>query len=309
MDSKVIGLQIPSPVERVMHPLLTSASIHLSVKREDLIDPEISGNKWRKLKYNIAHALAHDYGTLVTFGGAFSNHVYATAAAAERNGIACVGIIRGEYDQHNPTLTYARNRGMQLYFVDRSAYREKKTSAAVQKIILSLDRPYIIPEGGSNTLAKRGLAELAHEINLTDSNIVLVSAGTGMTAAGILDHLAIDKELWVFSSLKSDHLRDEILDLCDTDRRYQLRMITDQHYGGYGKTPFELVRSINEFRKETGIAVDPIYNGKLVCGLMEMIVQNQVEASKKYLWIHTGGLQGITAYNFMAAKKRKTLIS
>lgn len=309
MDSNIMGLQIPSPVERVVHPLLTSADIYLSVKREDLIDPEISGNKWRKLKYNIAHAIAHDYGTLVTFGGAFSNHIYATAAAADRAGIASVGIIRGEYDQHNPTLAYARSLGMQLYFVNRSAYREKERSKAVQKIILSIDRPYIIPEGGSNTLAKKGLAELAEEINATDSNIVLVSAGTGMTAAGILDHLAVDKELWVFSSIKSDHLRDEILDLCNTDRRHQFRMITDQHYGGYGKAPLELIQSINEFREETGIAVDPIYNGKLVCGLIEMIVQKQIDASKKYLWIHTGGLQGISAYNYMAAKKRKTLIS
>lgn len=260
------------------------------------------------MKYNLLSAKEKGIKNIITFGGAFSNHIYATAAACKAFGLQSIGIIRGEYDPENPTLGFASSCGMELKFIDRTSYRDKENSDVVKAFLAKQDAYFLVPEGGSNELAYQGLQELAEEINETDSDVVIVSAGTGGTASGILNGLRSEKELWVFSSLKSDYLESEILDIVGLENKRQLKFISSYHYGGYGKAPESLISFINDFAAETKIPIDPIYNGKLVSGFFEMVKTGQIDTSKSYLWVHTGGLQGINAYNYMANKKRKTLI-
>lgn len=304
----IFDTKVTSPIARVDSSQLINTGISLSVKREDLIHPDISGNKWRKLKYNLKAAVDKELPTVVSFGGAFSNHIYALASACKVIGIKSVGIIRGEYDEKNPTTKHAIQCGMELRFVCRNEYRDKNNSPAVKSILSEFPNHILIPEGGSNELAQIGLSELSNEINQSHHDVILVSAGTGATATGIIKNLRKDKELWVFSSLKSDYLKNEILKNIPTPKHDQLKFIDRYHFGGYGKTPIELISFINEFTKETGIPVDPIYNGKLMCGFFDMIDQGLVDNTKSYLWIHTGGLQGIRAYNYIAIKKNKPRI-
>jgi 1-aminocyclopropane-1-carboxylate deaminase len=303
-----LPLLLPSPIQKVSHSILIKNKINLFIKREDLIHPIISGNKWRKLKYSLAYAKANNLNKIITFGGAFSNHIHATAAACQAYGLESLGIIRGDYDEHNPTTKFAKECGMQLKFIDRSSYREKEQSQIVKDLLATQGSYLLIPEGGSNELASEGLKELALEINATRHDIIIVSAGTGATAKGILKWLDPSKELWVFSSLKSDYLHTEILKNIATEKHHQLKFISSFHYGGYGKSPKSLISFINEFINESKIPIDPIYNGKLSSGFFEMVDAGQIEISKSYLWVHTGGLQGIDAYNYMASKKGKSVI-
>lgn len=302
-DAKVF-----SPIDEVTNVVLDRAQISLAVKREDLLHPTISGNKWRKLKFNLKYALDNRIETIITFGGAFSNHIYSTAAACKELGLKSVGLIRGDYDKHNPTTMFARKCGMELRFIDRLSYKEKENSDVVKSILSQYSNYILIPEGGSNDLAIEGLHELSNEINATKYSIILVSAGTGSTASGILSNLHPDKELWVFSSLKSNYLKQEILEKTPASKHQQLRFISDYHFRGYGKTTPELINFINDFKAQTGIPTDPIYNGKLIAGFHDMIEQGQAINSNSYLWIHTGGLQGIAAYNYMAEKKNRDMI-
>ena len=308
MNDFLDSLVIPSPINKVNHSLLSEHKINLSVKREDLIHPHVSGNKWRKLKYNLKTAQENGFKKIITFGGAFSNHIYATAAACKAFNLSSIGIIRGEDDAQNPTLQFAKSCGMELKFIDRASYREKEKSEVVQEFLSHQNPYFLIPEGGSNEHAQLGLKELAEEINNTDFDVIMVSAGTGGTATGILKWLDSSKELWVFSSLKSDYLHSEILKNLEASKARQLKFISNYHYGGYGKTPESLISFINVFAAEASIPLDPIYNGKLVSGFCDLVSNDHVDITKSYLWVHTGGLQGVDAYNYMAGKKGRIRI-
>lgn len=298
-----------SPVHKVQTEFLLSSNVKLDIKRDDLIHPSISGNKWRKLKYNLLAASNDNCDGIITYGGAFSNHIYATAAACREFGFQSVGIIRGEYDPRNPTLQFAKSCGMDLKFVDRSSYREKENSISIKEILNQYPDFLVIPEGGSNELSENGLKELSFEINELNHDVILVSAGTGATASGILNHLSEDKKLWVFSSLKSCYLKEEILDRVPAKKAKQLTFFSDYHWGGYGKSPANLIQFMNSFTRESKVPIDPIYNGKLIYGFSDMIRNEMIAINKSYLWIHTGGLQGISAYNYMAHKKGRLIIA
>ena len=274
------------------------------IKREDLIHEHISGNKWRKLKGYIEKIQTGKHRGIITFGGAFSNHIHATAAAGRHFNIPTVGIIRGEYDDHNPTLRFAANQGMDLRFVTRSAYREKQQHEDIQKIVGEHPDHLIVPEGGSGLLSLVGLQELAQEIqSLPDPDIVTVAAGTGMTASGLVKYQ--DRLVTVISALKSIHLKAEIEKV--TSKSFDFCL--DYHFGGYAKVTVELVQFINEFRENTNIPLDPIYNGKAIYGVMNMVNKGLIKSGSTVLHIHTGGLQGIAAYNYMAMKQGKQLIT
>ena len=217
--NNVFDAKVFSPIDEVTNVVLDRAQISLAVKREDLLHPTISGNKWRKLKFNLKYALDNRIETIITFGGAFSNHIYSTAAACKELGLKSVGLIRGDYDKDNPTTMFARKCGMELRFIDRLSYKEKENSDVVKSILSQYSNYILIPEGGSNDLAIEGLHELSNEINATKYSIILVSAGTGSTASGILSNLHPDKELWVFSSLKSNYLKQEILEKIKTIKK------------------------------------------------------------------------------------------
>lgn len=287
-------MNIPSPIQQIHDPIWDDQQIELYIKREDLIHPIVNGNKYRKLKYN----LATNPNSIITFGGAFSNHIHATASAGKLYNIPTVGIIRGELDENNPTLVYARSCGMDLRFVDRSTYKLKENSEAAIAIINEFTDPLILPEGGNNLLARKGTAEVATEINaqIPNVNYIALSAGTGGTASGILSQKNKHHKLLVFSALKGDFLRDEIIAMTGLSN-FELQ--TDYHFGGYARTKPELIVFINQFYNKHQIILDPIYNGKGLYGIVDLIRQEKISKGSKIVWVLTGGQQGNTAWNYM----------
>lgn len=268
---------------------IDAAPFSLSMKRDDRIHPTISGNKLRKLKHNLLAAKTKDTGIL-TFGGAFSNHIAATAAAGELFDIPTVGIIRGEEltPSSNSTLKTAQEAGMQLHFVSRSAYREKEVAESVQAIITQYPNYLLIPEGGSNPLGINGCKEMLNtETDVYD--IIAVPAGTTTTAIGIIEAAQEHQEVWVFSSLKGDFLEQHIR---NNTQKTNWRLITDYHFGGYAKTNNTLFQFIQAFATKHNVPLDPIYNGKMMYGLQDLFNQGIIPHQKRVLAIHTGGLQG-----------------
>ena len=297
-------IKVPSPVQKVMLPILKERNIKLFIKREDLIHPTVSGNKWCKLKANLEKVVAGKHAGIVTYGGAFSNHIHATSAACQLAKIPCVGIIRGEYDEENPTLQFARKNGMKLEFVSRSDYGLKEESPAIKQLLNLYPDYLLVPEGGGNELSFVGLQELASEISeLNDLDLITVSAGTGYTAAGIINYQK--RPVLVFSALKSDHLEIEIKEKTDSQL---FTYINKYHFGGYGKSTSQLIYFINTFYKDTKIPLDPIYNAKTIFGTLDMIKSGEISPGSSILHVHTGGLQGIKAHNYMALKKKKETI-
>ena len=291
----------------------TKYGITLHLKREDLIHPVVSGNKYRKLKYNIAHALKHKYNTLLTFGGAYSNHVVATAAAGQSVGIRTIGIIRGEELgksisttlQHNPTLAAAHGYGMQLEFISRASYKLREDASFLEELEMRFNNPYILPEGGTNALAVKGCEEILAETDST-YDFICCAAGTGGTAAGILNALKPHQKGLVFPALKGDFLKDSISKWISNSPNWE--MITNYHFGGYAKCDERLIAFINAFAKANNIKLDPIYTGKMMFGIFDLIESDFFPQNSRILAIHTGGLQGIEGMNKNLLKKGLPII-
>lgn len=301
-----------SPVQEVNDPLLEGFGVRLLMKRDDLIHRHISGNKWRKLKYNLHEALQQNHHTLLTFGGAYSNHIAATAFAAHKAGLSSIGIIRGEDDPTNPTLQFARGNGMQLHYVSRQSYRDLTDVGAyghaplLEGLEEKFGRFFLIPEGGANGLGVRGCAEILTEVK-EDFDIVCCAAGTGATLAGLALSLPVraygHTPLLGFPALKGgDFLHVEVQRLIGESglrppSTLNLKLITDYHFGGYAKMKPELLEFINGFQERTGIPLDPIYTGKMMYGIYDMIRaraygHTPLQKGTTILAIHTGGLQG-----------------
>lgn len=297
-----------SKIEPINHPLLSKHQIHLSILREDLIHPAISGNKYRKLKYNILAAQRLGYQKVLTFGGAFSNHIAATAAAAHQNNLAAIGIIRGEelepFIAENPTLAFAQSKGMELKFISREAYRNKDSEAYLAQLKAEYPDCYVIPEGGTNALAIQGCEEILHEA-CQEYEYIATSIGTAGTIAGILNSTTENQHVLGFPSLKGDFFSQEISKLTS---QTNYTILPDYHFGGYGKVSEELINFINSFKKQTTISLDPLYTGKMLFGIFDLIQQEYFSPHSKLLAIHTGGLQGIEGMNKLLAKKNKTMI-
>lgn len=289
-------------------PLLREKGIHLYLKREDTIHPFISGNKYRKLKYNLLEAKKQGKETLLTFGGAFSNHIAAAAYAGHEQGMKTIGVIRGEELsnkwQDNPTLQLAHEHGMQFHFVSRSAYRLKNEPSFIQKLKEKFGDFYLLPEGGTNALAVKGCAEI-----LTDADAqfdyICSAVGTGGTVAGLINAAQPHQTVLGFPALKGDFLSEEICTFVHNDG---WKLVTDYHFGGYAKVDQQLIEFINLFRRETGIPLDPIYTGKMLFGIFDLIKQDVFEPGTQILAIHTGGLQGIKGMNLVLKKKNLPLL-
>jgi 1-aminocyclopropane-1-carboxylate deaminase len=282
--------------------------ISLEIKREDLLHPFISGNKFRKLKYNLLQAKAENQGTVLTFGGAYSNHIAAVAYAGKEQGFKTIGVIRGEELGNkiadNPTLKFAQECGMQFEFVTREAYRFKTEPDFITDLQQKFGSFYLVPEGGTNEYAIKGCEEiLTDEDNAFD--FICCAVGTGGTISGIINSALPHQKVLGFPALKGDFLKDEIRKFA-TNKNWEL--ITDYHFGGYGKVNEELVQFINQFYKQTQVPLDPIYTGKMVFGVIDLIQKNYFPNNAKILLIHTGGLQGIQGMNVILKKKNKTLI-
>lgn len=283
-------------------------NVTLTVKREDVLHPHISGNKFRKLKYNILHAKANGSSALLTFGGAFSNHIAATAAAGKEYGFATIGIIRGEelidkIDQ-NPTLTFARDCGMRLKFISREAYRDKTESHFIEELKAEFRDIYLLPEGGTNTLAVKGCEEILDE-NDAQFTHICCAVGTGGTIAGIINSAQEHQKVIGFPALKGAGLSD---DICKFAPQGSWELVTDYHFGGYGKVNEQLVTFINNFFDETGILLDPVYTGKMFFGVIDLINKGWFPENSKVLLIHTGGLQGIAGMNKELTRKKLPII-
>ncbi|WP_410548945.1 1-aminocyclopropane-1-carboxylate deaminase/D-cysteine desulfhydrase [Allomuricauda sp. F6463D] len=288
--------------------LLKEKGISLYLKREDTIHPFISGNKYRKLKYNLLEAKKKSKDVLLTFGGAFSNHIAATAFAGWQEGLKTIGVIRGEELadtwHNNPTLQLAHEHGMHFHFVSRSEYRRKNELAFIDDLKALYGDFYLLPEGGTNALAVKGCAEI-----LTDEDsqfdYICSAVGSGGTVAGLINASQLHQSVLGFPALKGDFLAEEIRAFVQNDR---WRLVTDYHFGGYAKVDQQLITFINHFKRETGIPLDPIYTGKMLFGIFDLIKQDVFEPGTQILAIHTGGLQGITGMNLVLKKKNLPLL-
>ena len=278
-------------------------NIEVYIKREDLIHPFVSGNKFRKLKYNLAEAKKKNVTTLLTFGGAFSNHIAAVAAAGKMTGFKTIGIIRGDElaDKvvNNPTLKFASENGMQLEFVAREMYRSKTDEAFLSKLKQQFGDYYLIPEGGTNELAVKGCTEILTEED-KKFNYVTCAVGTGGTISGIIQSCTSNQQVLGFPALKGDFLQNEIRNFV-TNSNWQL--IKGFEFGGYGKVTTELVAFMNAFYEETQILLDPIYTAKMVFGVRSLVNDGFFPDNSKILMVHTGGIQGIEGMNALLEKK------
>jgi len=283
--------------------------VELSVKREDLIHPHIPGNKFRKLKYNFAAAKEQQARVLITFGGAYSNHISAVAELGARSGFKTIGYIRGEElaakVASNSTLMKAKSLGMELRFLSRERYREKNETPFLENLKKEVPTGYIIPEGGTNELAIRGCEEI---IKAKDEiyDYICVAVGTGGTMSGIVRAAKPTQCVLGFQALKGDFLKDEISKWVGT--RTNWKMIDTYGFGGYAKIKPELISFMNTFKAETKIPLDPIYTGKMMFGILDLIEKRYFKENSKVLAIHSGGLQGIAGMNVKLKQKGWPLI-
>ncbi|MGL4383780.1 MAG: 1-aminocyclopropane-1-carboxylate deaminase/D-cysteine desulfhydrase [Flavobacterium sp.] len=282
--------------------------ITLEIKREDLLHPFVSGNKFRKLKYNILQAKAENQSVLLTFGGAFSNHIAAVAYAGKEQGFETIGVIRGDELRdkisENPTLSFAQECGMRFEFVTREAYRHKTETAFIEQLQVKFGSFYLVPEGGTNDLAVKGCEEILTEFD-AHFDFVCSAVGTGGTISGLINSALPHQKVLGFPALKGDFLQNEIHKFVN-NKNWEL--ITDYHFGGYGKVTTEFIEWMNWFYAQTGIPLDPIYTGKMVFGVMDLIQRNYFPPKSKILMIHTGGLQGIAGMNAKLEKQNKPIL-
>lgn len=289
-----------SPLDELDSEVLKNKQLRIFIKRDDLLHPHISGNKWRKLKYNLIEARRQGHQQLLTFGGAYSNHIAATAAAGKEFDFKTIGIIRGErIEPLNATLSFAERQGMRLEFVDRVTYRKRTAPEFLSSLRKMFGAFHHLPEGGSNQLATRGTGEIIKELKeqLPEPiSHICVSCGTGGTIAGLINEADSQTKIMGFSALKGDFLNKDINDLLET-RKENWSLVTDYHFGGYAKWDKQLIQFINDFRYNHSINLDPIYTGKMMYGIFELIKVDYFKSGSNITIIHTGGLQGIGGFN------------
>ena len=297
MNTQFFDTHTQTPISQVCYKLTNGCIIHLQVKRDDLIDKNISGNKWRKLKYNLKQIDTNKFKGIASFGGAFSNHIAALSAAGKKANISTLGFIRThEIDLSNPTLSLAKKNGMKFIALSREEYKQRHDP----DFILTLQQTYpdflFIPEGGSNEQAALGLAELVDElkhqaVNSTD-HVIACAIGSGGTISGMLDAFPHMHFIGV-AAVKDNALLNRL------SQKYgdRLNIVSDNLFGGYGKTTDELNAFCLDFYRQTQIPIEPIYTGKLMHTLMTRYEQ-LVDDEKTLVAIHTGGLQGIKGLDY-----------
>jgi len=305
--------KIPSPEEYHDLPELTSLGIKLYIKRDDLIHPEISGNKWRKLKWNLENALSLEKQTILTFGGAHSNHIAATASAANLFGLKSIGIIRGEEaDLNNPTLKMARDVGMKIVPISRSEFKRIEDRDFMVELRHRFGPIYIVPQGGSNHYGVHGCTEIMSELNRRYDRIFL-GVGTATTLSGMAIANRQGSKIYGVSALKGgEFLRETVVKNVrkafgdeETERANteKIELLTDYHFGGYAKSKPELIAFMRNFHRKTGVKLDPIYTGKTAYALFDMAKNLEIEKSENWLLLHSGGLQGIPAFEALSGDK------
>ena len=314
----------PSPIELLKEAFFDKYGVRVYVKRDDLIHTSVQGNKWRKLKYNLMKIKELNISTLLAFGGAFSNHIHATAAAGQLFGINTIGIIRGERTVPlSNTLIFAENHGMKLHFVSREEYKNK--TALADALNDKFGDVYVLPEGGTNDLAVVGSKEIVKEINqqiFPQPDFLAVACGTGGTIAGMIKAADERQTVIGFAVLKGNFLHNEVSNLINMSEDSAIfnkkngeslkkndvnphnysnwakwSINTDYHFGGYAKSSPKMIEFINHFKAQHGIPLDPVYTGKMFFGLFDLIKKGYFPRGSTIVAVHTGGLQGIEGFN------------
>ncbi|BAY17670.1 1-aminocyclopropane-1-carboxylate deaminase [Anabaenopsis circularis NIES-21] len=308
---------LPPPTQQIHCNITQRAGIKLSVLRLDLMHPWVNGNKWFKLKYNLLEAEEKNFSQLLTFGGAYSNHIFATAGAGKLFGLQTIGVIRGEERLPlNPTLSFAVQQGMQLVYCDRTTYRQRHTTELHAQLKERYGEVFIIPEGGSNLNGVRGCTEILPEVG--DFDIVCVACGTGTTFAGILLSLTHKQRGIAFPILKNgSFLQSEIDSLLQSYLASGLptpnnsvctgELICDYHFGGYAKINDELLKFSQQFHQTHGIPLDYVYTAKMFYGVMDLLQKEFFSKGDRILLVHTGGLQGNLARDQSALRIEQRL--
>jgi 1-aminocyclopropane-1-carboxylate deaminase len=293
LKQKIMFQLPPSPLQLINDPILSRFNVKLYIKRDDLIHPDITGNKWRKLRYNLVAAREKGFDTLLTFGGAYSNHIAATAVAGKTFGFKTIGLIRGQEltPTSNRTLMYAKLNGMDLIFLPRLHYGYKdKLTREYQK------DHYVLPEGGTNELAVKGVVEMVDEIyDQIIPDYICCAVGTGGTLAGIVNGLRGNTKAMGILVLKDD-IRDLITKavnkLIPESAEFEL-IKNDYHFGNYAQTTPELIDFIKEFEKRNpDIQLEQVYTGKMMFGIYDMIQKGRFKENSTIVVVHSGGLQG-----------------
>jgi 1-aminocyclopropane-1-carboxylate deaminase len=286
-----------TPLFKVQSPVFDEFNISFYIKREDLNHPLMSGNKWYKLKYNIQEAKKHGKDTILTFGGAYSNHIYAVSAAGKIFNLKTIGIIRGE--EHlplNPTLSFAKENGMNIYYLNRISYRNKISHQLIEYIQEKFGDFYLLPEGGTNDLAVKGCSEIIRNIDI-DFDYICCPCGTGGTLAGLVYGLNGKSFALGFAVLKgASFLKENVKTLLKDQHKKLLDnwdVNLDYHFGGYAKVPKDLLAFTEKFTLTTGIPIEPIYTGKMLYGLSDLAKKGFFKYGCTVVAIHTGGLQGL----------------
>lgn len=287
-----LALRLPSPLQELTDERLAAAGLRLYLKRDDLISTDITGNKWRKLKYNLAAARGQGHSTLLTFGGAYSSHIRAVAAAGRHYGFDTIGVIRGE--RHlplNETLTYASGCGMRLTYLDRAAYRTQDGPAVAERLAAEFGDFYLLPEGGSNALAVRGCAEIAAEITVP-FDLICCPCGTGGTLAGLAAGLRPGQQALGFAVLKGAGFLDQQVARL---QREALGAVTsnwsishDFHCGGYARRPAELIAFTADFERRHGFALDWVYAAKMLRGIFALAAEKAFRPGTTAVALITG---------------------
>ena len=304
-------MTLPSPLQTIDHPLFDLHKLTVMIKRDDLIHPIISGNKWRKLKYNIDQAKVQGKKGLISFGGAYSNHIHALAFACYQQRLPCIGIIRGEsHYANNFTLRWAQHWQMKLTYVDRNTYRRRADSDYLALLQAQYPEYLIIPEGGSNSLAIPGVSEIIDELNQqTVFETLLTPVGSGGTLAGLISADNNQHQLLGVAVLKqgketdgdkvdikpNDYLTNQVSTLLPkaAQKFDNWQVLPDFHRGGYAKFSVEDSQRIIAFNQETGINFEPVYSGKMLLALVDLIKQGYFAQHHRIVLLHTGGLQGL----------------
>lgn len=291
---------LPPPVQQVDDPEFEAAGVSLSLLRTDLIHPHISGNKFFKLKYNLAEAIKNNYRTLLTFGGAYSNHIYSAAYAGKLFNLDTIGVIRGE--EHLPlnhTLSFAAECGMKFFYLDRKTYRLKNTPEIINLLRNRFGNFYLLPEGGTNLLAVKGCSELLKSID-NDFDVICIPCGTGGTIAGLISSLKGEKFITGFPVLRNASFLKKVINdlLIDfTGRSFSNWALNfDYHFNGYAKFNSELIKFIKNFNDKFSVQTDPVYTGKMLFGIYDMIKRKKFKRGTRIIAVHTGGLQGVAGF-------------
>ena len=296
----MLNLCLPTPITKIESNFLYKKQVEIFIKRDDLIHSVISGNKWRKLKYNLQLAKHKKYSTVLSFGGPYSNHLHALSYVSNKMGFKSIGVVRGHNNNHlSHTLKFCKQNNMLLYNLDRKNYRlHKSSNLLLQSLENRFGKFYVIPEGGNNQLGAKGCSEILNEVNL-EFNYLCCPVGTGCTASGLISSMFQNQSFIGFCPFKKCiEQKNSINNFVNPLLNKNWILLPDNHFGGFAKINHNLIKFVQQFNSDFDIKLDLIYMGKLFYSIFDLIENNYFPKNSKILVLHTGGIQGVNGFNF-----------